>query len=161
MQTSLPKQVIGCIGKCTLGLNNEELDQITDNINKTLTHPQGRKIFKTYLTQRNLDDKLECLALYETCSRFIDKGTCSQSKELRLETLIKDVTTVKEMAEELDGVPQIDKALLQSFNKALNSESRTEMLAVLEDTRKCCRNHLKEVHESFKTYALKPCPFTK
>lgn len=73
MQASLSAPTIGCIGKCTTGLTTEELDQITDNINKTLSHPKGRQIFERYLQQRNLQSSLECLELYKTCSEFLAK----------------------------------------------------------------------------------------
>lgn len=73
MQAPLPTQVIGCIGKCTTDLTVEELDQITDNINKTLSHPKGRKIFKKYLERCSLESSLECLELYEVCSEFLAK----------------------------------------------------------------------------------------
>ncbi|KZC08340.1 PREDICTED: uncharacterized protein LOC107186591 [Dufourea novaeangliae] len=160
---SLSTQVIGCIGKCTSGLNREELDQITDNINRTLVHPRGREIFKRYLKKRELTDNIECLELYETCCEFLEEGKHqSQSKkELPLEVLIDNVTRVREMAEDLDGVPQIDMAILQSLNEALNSRSRVALLGVLENTRDRCRNHLRRVHESFKTYATEPCPLAK
>lgn len=156
MQTSLSKRVIGCIGKCTSGLNPEELDQITDNISKTLAHPKGRKIFKKYLVQRDLRDDLECLVLYETCCEFVD-----QENHCSLEPLIDNVTRVKEMVEDLDGVTEIDMALLQSFNQALNSNSRTDLLGVLVKTRDRSRDHLKSAHEAFKKYASEPCPMTK
>lgn len=68
MQAS--SEAIGCI-KCTTGLTAEELDQITDNINRTLSHPKGRQIFETYLEQRNLRSSLECLELYKICSEIL------------------------------------------------------------------------------------------
>lgn len=163
MQTSLPRKTIGCIGKCTSGLSIDELDQITDNIHKTLTHPRGREIFKKFLEQRGLRDNLECLALYETCMQIITEETnFSYSKKgTTLESLIKRVMQVKEMAEDLDGVPQIDMALLERFNETLNSDSRTSLLSILADTRDRCRDHLRNVHESFKQYASEPCPIIK
>ncbi|KAK1128704.1 hypothetical protein K0M31_019856 [Melipona bicolor] len=163
MQTPLSKQTVGCIGKCTSGLSIDELDQITDNIHKTLNHPRGREIFKKFLERRDLRDNLECLTLYEVCFEIIAEETnFSQSRrETSLESLIEKVMQVKEMAEDLDGVPQIDMALLERFNEALNSESRTSLLSVLTDTRDRCRDHLRRVHESFKQYASEPCPLTK
>ncbi|XP_031840588.1 uncharacterized protein LOC116430491 [Nomia melanderi] len=162
MQT-LPTQVIGCIGKCTSGFNREELDQITDNIHRTLSHPRGREIFRRYLERRQLTDNIECLALYETCNQFLEEGKSdSPSRKVPpLELLINHVTKVKEMAEDLDGVPEIDWALLRSFTQALDSQSRTDLLCVLEDTKDKCRNHLKSVHGSFKKYVSEPCPLTK
>lgn len=182
MQAPLSRRTIGCIGKCTSGLKREELDQITDNITKTLTHPRGRQIFRRYLEQRNLKDNLECLDLYETCSEFIAKEQkyvydfyckfyvfhcnifyvySTSSKDFNLESLTNDVTRMKELLEDLDGVPQIDLALLERFNGALNSESRITMLAILEDTRERLKDHLRRVHGSFKRYASEPCPITK
>ncbi|XP_043496619.1 uncharacterized protein LOC122520583 [Polistes fuscatus] len=161
MQASLSRKMIGCIGKCTSGLKREELDQITDNIIKTLTDPRGRQIFRRYLEQRDLHDNLECLDLYETCSEFIEKEQNTLSKDLNLEGLQNDVRNMKELLEDLDGVPQIDLALLERFNDALNSESRITMLAVMEDTRERLTNHLRRAHGSFKRYASEPCPLTK
>ncbi|KAI4480421.1 hypothetical protein M0802_014241 [Mischocyttarus mexicanus] len=161
IKASSSRKMIGCIGKCTTGLKREELDQITDNINKTLTHPRGREIFRRYLEQCDLYDNLECLDLYETCSKFIEKEQNTLSKDSNLESLQNDVRHVKELLEDLDGVSQIDLALLERFNDALNSESRITMLAILEDTRERLRDHLRRVHGSFKRYASEPCPMTK
>ncbi|XP_072755366.1 uncharacterized protein [Anoplolepis gracilipes] len=162
MQASSSAQTIGCIGKCTTGLTTEQLDQITDNINKTLSHPKGRQIFERYLQRCNLYNSLECLKLYKTCSEFISKElTQSQSKGSDLKSLTIDVTTVKEIAEDLDGVPQIDMALMKRFNEALTNETREALLTVLEDTRDRSRDHLRNVHQSFKKYISKPCPLTK
>lgn len=161
MQAPLSRRTIGCIGKCTSGLKREELDQITDNINRTLNHPRGRQIFRKYLEQRNLTDNLECLNLYESCSALIEKERSASTKEFNLEGLTNDATELKERVEDLDGVPQIDLAFLERFNDALNSESRITMLVVLEDTKERLRDHLRRVHGSFKRYASEPCPMTK
>ncbi|XP_017754406.1 PREDICTED: uncharacterized protein LOC108546701 [Eufriesea mexicana] len=161
MQTTLSRQTIGCIGKCTSGLSTDELDQITDNINKTLNHLRGREIFKKFLQRRGLRDNLECLALYEACSEIIEKRDSILKQRTSLDWLIKNVMQVKEMAEDLDGVPQIDMAHLERFNEALNSDSRTSLLSLLVDTRDRCCDHLRRVHESFKKYASEPCPTTK
>jgi len=61
---------IGCIEKCTTGLTIQELNQITDNINATLSHPQGRKIFRKYLQKQNITNRIDCLDLYEICLEF-------------------------------------------------------------------------------------------
>ncbi|XP_029676413.1 uncharacterized protein LOC115243491 [Formica exsecta] len=162
MQASLSTQTIGCIGKCTTGLTAEELDQITDNINKTLSHPKGRQIFERYLQRRNLRSSLECLELYKTCSEFLAKElTQSQSKDSDLVSLTIDVTTVREIAEDLDGIPQIDMALMERFNEALTNKTREALLAILEDTRDRSRDYLRNVHQSFKKYISEPCPIRK
>lgn len=161
MQAPLSRRTIGCIGKCTSGLKREELDQITDNINRTLTHPRGRQIFRRYLEQRSLTDNLECLNIYETCSELLAREQSISTKDSNLARLTNDVTELKELVEDLDGVPQIDLAFLERFNEALNSESRITMLAILDDTKERLRNHLRRVHESFKRYASEPCPMAK
>lgn len=73
MKTSIPGKLVGCIGKCTSGLTAEELDHVTDNIHKTLTHSRGRQIFKEYLKQERRHDDLECLKFWEKCSEYIEK----------------------------------------------------------------------------------------
>ncbi|XP_011266766.1 uncharacterized protein LOC105257674 [Camponotus floridanus] len=162
MQASLSVRTIGCIGKCTTGLTAEELDQITDNINKTLSHPKGRQIFERYLQQRNLQSSLECLELYKICSESLAKELSKlQSKDSDLESLIVDVMTVREITEDLDGVPQIDMALMERFNEALTNKTREALLNILEDTRDRSRDYLKNVHQSFKQYISEPCPITK
>ncbi|GAB1862471.1 hypothetical protein CAJAP_03550 [Camponotus japonicus] len=162
MQASLSARTIGCIGKCTTGLTAEELDQITDNINKTLSHPKGRQIFERYLQQRNLQSSLECLELYKICSESLAKELSKlQSKDSDLESLIVDVMTVREITEDLDGVPQIDMALMERFNEALTNKTKEALLNILEDTRDRSRDYLKNVHQSFKQYISEPCPITK
>lgn len=93
------------------------------------------------------------------CDIFYVHST--SSKDFNLESLTNDVTRMKELLEDLDGVPQIDLALLERFNDALNSESRITMLAVLENTRERLKDHLRRVHGSFKRYASEPCPISK
>lgn len=63
---------LGCIGKCTSGLSLEELDLITDHVHRTLSHPQGLKIFRKYLSQGRRKTDLACLDLYEACSEYLD-----------------------------------------------------------------------------------------
>ncbi|CAK9802768.1 hypothetical protein ANTPLA_LOCUS3314 [Anthophora plagiata] len=163
MQASASKQVIGCIGKCISGLSLEELDQLTDNINNTLAHSRGRRIFKSYLERRDLRDNLDCLELYEACCEIINeaKNDSQARKEYSLEKLIEDTERVKEMVEDLDGVSQLDMALLERYNEALTNCSRNALLSVLVDTRDRSRDHLRRVHDSFKKYAAEPCPITK
>lgn len=66
------KKIIGCIGKCTSGLKLEELDAITDNIDTTLNHHQGKKIFRRFLRNGKRQDDLKCLDFYEHCCRYIE-----------------------------------------------------------------------------------------
>lgn len=74
MQTSVPIK-FGCIGKCTVDIPPEELDKLTDNISKTLSHPEARKIFKKYLENGNLKTSLKCVDLYEICSELLSRET--------------------------------------------------------------------------------------
>ncbi|XP_076287025.1 uncharacterized protein LOC143212288 [Lasioglossum baleicum] len=163
MSNFLSTKVVGCIGKCTSGLTPKDLDRITDNIHTTLDDTEGIKVFARYLEKRELTDNINCLRLYETCCKCIDAAEkCRESiKEQSLEVLIGHVTEVREMAEDLDGVTQIDLALMEKYNKALNSKSKADLLAVLEDTRYRCREHLRNIHGSFKEYASQPCPLRK
>ena len=64
---------IGCIGKCTSGLSLEELDLITDDVQRTLAHVQGRKILRKFLAQGRRATELKCLELYEKCTECLDK----------------------------------------------------------------------------------------
>lgn len=163
MSSFLSPKVIGCIGKCTSGLSLEELDHITDNIHRTLSHPRGIEVFARYLEKREHTDSINCLKLYETCCKFIEAAeNCPESrKEQLLDVLIGHVTEVREMADDLDGVPQIDFRLMRSYNEALNSKSKIDLLAVLEVTRNRCRDYLRNIHGSFKDYASQPCPLRK
>lgn len=68
---------------------------------------------------------------------------------------------VRDIAEDLDGVPQIDMALMERFNEALTNKTREALLAVLEDTRDRARDYLRSIHQSFKQYISEPCPLTK
>lgn len=162
MQTSA-QRTVGCIGKCTFGLSNEQLDLITDNINKTLEDPRGIEIFRRYLERRGLTDNLDCLSLYETSVQSIEKEKNHPhlGKEAISESLIDDVNKVRDMAEDLDGVPEIDMALMERFNEALTNGSRIALLEVLRDTCDRTRNHLRRIHGSFQKYASEPCPLSK
>ncbi|XP_076287028.1 uncharacterized protein LOC143212290 [Lasioglossum baleicum] len=155
MSNFLSTKVVGCIGKCTSGLTPKDLDRITDNIHTTLDDTEGIKVFARYLEERELTDNINCLRLYETCCKCIDAAEkCQESQEV----LIGYVKEVRDMVKDLDGVTRIDSALIDKYDKALNSESKADLLAVLEDTRCRCRKHLRNIHESFKEYALQPCP---
>jgi hypothetical protein len=63
-------QYIGCIGKCTIGLTNVVLNEITTNIDTTLSDPRGRKIFRKYLQKEDITDMIYCLDLYEMCLEY-------------------------------------------------------------------------------------------
>lgn len=154
--------MIGCIGKCTSGLTLEELDQITDSINQTLQHPKGTEVFRKYLKLSRRNDDLECLELFETCTKIVDKEEkyVKTTKEATLDNLKEDVNTAMALAEDLD-VPEIDLSIMLRFNEAVNSESREAMLNVLQDTKLRLLEHLRNAHKGFRTYALKPCPNSK
>lgn len=158
----MTSKVIGCIGKCTSGLTLEELDQITDNIYQTMRHPKGRDVFRKYLILSHRNDDLECVELYETCTKIMDKEEkyLKTAKEPTLESLKNDVNSAMALAEELD-VPEIDLSIMLRFNEAVNSESREAMLNILHDTKLRLMEHLKNAHKGFTTYALKPCPNAK
>lgn len=82
-------------------------------------------------------------------------------KDFDVESLSADVAIVREMVEDLDGVPQIDMALMKQFNKALVDQEREALLTVLEDTKDRLQDYLKNVHKNFKGYISEPCPLTQ
>ncbi|XP_014473962.1 PREDICTED: uncharacterized protein LOC106744063 [Dinoponera quadriceps] len=150
----------GCIGKCTADIPPEELDKLTDNISKTLSHPESRKIFKKYLKNGSLKTSLECLALYEMCSELLSRETNQpQLSESNVESLCEDVTIVKKTAEKLD-VQEIDFTLLMQFRTALTNKIRSELLQVLTNTINRLQDALSHVHKNFRRYVLEPCPKT-
>ncbi|XP_033340310.2 uncharacterized protein LOC143258883 [Megalopta genalis] len=151
---NLTKKFIGCIEKCTSGLSSDELDTITDNIQRTLSHPKGIKIFEKFLEKSEYKNEIKCLDLYKICHGFIDK----LEEEPQLEDLIDKVQEVLKMAEELEGVTEIDHAFMTSLVEAINDKSSSALLAVLKDTRERCQNHLRGIHDEFKIYASEPCP---
>ncbi|XP_012226534.1 uncharacterized protein [Linepithema humile] len=165
MQASLPSEAVGCI-KCTTGLTAEELDHITDNINKTLSHPKGREIFERYLERRNLRSSIQCLELYKVCSEILAKELKqpeSQDSDPVLYSLTEDVKMVRDISDDLD-VPQMDMVLMEQFHKALTnmtSKRREALLGVLEDTKDRSQDYLRKIHENFKQFILEPCPFPK
>ena len=78
-----------------------------------------------------------------------------------MDFLTEDINEALTLAENLDGVPEIDMALLERFNGTLTRPCRESMLAVLEDTKIRLMNHLRKAHRDFRAYALLPCPITK
>lgn len=81
--------------------------------------------------------------------------------ETSLKWLLENVKKVEEMADDLDGVQRLDMAYFKHCKKALNSKSRTALLDFLVETENICRDHLSDIHSSFKKYASEPCPITK
>lgn len=142
---------------CICGLSRDELDQITDNVERTLSHPRGREIFKEFLRLRRYQDNIETVNLYEVCCTVIEQNCLRSRNESSLNLLKDDVAAVKETAEDLDVAP-IDKHLLTEFTKALDGGSRTELLSVLENTKDRCREHQRLVHSAFKKYVSTSCP---
>lgn len=84
-----------------------------------------------------------------------------RTEDSDIESLSKNVTVVRELAEDIYGVPQIDMALMERFNEALTERTRQALLAILEDTKDRSRQFLQRVHGSFKQYASQPCPLKK
>ncbi|XP_011635098.1 uncharacterized protein LOC105425845 [Pogonomyrmex barbatus] len=159
MQSSLPDQKITCLGKCLDNMTKEELNGITENIHNTLIWPKGNELFTNYLEQYNFRDSLECLNLYNKCSECLaEKKKQLSKKNLKefelLESLFVEVRAIKEIVEDLDGIPELDMDLMKQFNEALKTRTNIELLAVLEETRIRCRNYLRKSHEGFKEYVV-------
>ncbi|XP_031782437.1 uncharacterized protein LOC100118887 [Nasonia vitripennis] len=153
-------KTIGCIGKCTSGLSLEELDRLTDDIQRTLAHAQGRKIFRKYLSHGRRKTDLACLDLYEQVAEYIDNERSYRlnTKSPSVEPLLADFNLALSAAEDLDDVSEIDLALLERYTQAADSRSRESMLDVLEETRSRMTNHLRQAHKGFRAYAKQPCP---
>lgn len=83
------------------------------------------------------------------------------AKEPTTDQLEADVNSALAQAEDLDGVRQIDLALLERYSQALNNRSRESMIDVLEETKSRLSNHLAQAHKGFRTYAKQPCPQTR
>ncbi|XP_078042302.1 uncharacterized protein LOC144472803 [Augochlora pura] len=152
---NLSTQAIGC--------NRNEFDRITDNIQLTLSHKEGKECFERYLKKYECTKDIKCLEFYEKCRNFIEeeKNSAEVGREPSLEVLKAHVEEVKSTAENLDFISEIDYVLMERICEAINSESSSALLTVLEDTKDACRDHLKTIHKKFKKYAAEPCPLQK
>ncbi|XP_034940489.1 uncharacterized protein [Chelonus insularis] len=159
----VPKKIVRCIGKCSSGLTLEELDNITDHIQKTLNDCKGRKIFREFLRQSNRVDDLACLDFYEKICEFIenDKTETSSTTQPSVKVLTENINEALDIAANLYGVPEIDMALLERFSECLTTPCRAAMLDVLSDTKLRLMDHLTNAHKDFRIYLLEPCPKTK
>ncbi|TGZ32739.1 uncharacterized protein [Temnothorax longispinosus] len=155
MQSSSAAQTTDCLGRCD-NLTMEELDQITDNIHKTLTHPKGNELFASYLEQ--FPDSLACLNVYNTCSKYLTEeqnrsihGSSSEESK-SLESL---VTKVEMMQKTVFDLNEIDFRLMKQFKVALEIKTKEALLNVLENTKDQCQNCLRKMHERFRDYILR------
>ncbi|XP_044004318.1 uncharacterized protein LOC122849615 [Aphidius gifuensis] len=164
MKTSVVQgKIVGCIGKCSSGLTTQELDRITDSVQKTLTNDKGRKIFYEYLKRSNNVDAMNCLNFYEKCCIVLEKENNYHlmTKNPDLKIFTEDFNDIFDTAAELNGVPEIDLAILERFNECLTTPCRDSMINVIEDTKMRLAEHLKISFKHFKIYMLEPCPKTK
>ncbi|XP_053994362.1 uncharacterized protein LOC128884773 isoform X2 [Hylaeus volcanicus] len=156
MEPSSSSQTIDCIGKCNYKLKCDHLDKVTDNIKNTLEDKEGVKIFKEYIKENSTKEFYDCVELYETCDEYLKT---SGKKEHQVKSRIK---TVMEKVKKLDGVAGLNLALLKRMNEI---ESRTdwknEAFDILSEIARCCLDHLRSIHESFKRYMAKPCSSIK
>ncbi|KAK0173281.1 hypothetical protein PV328_006502 [Microctonus aethiopoides] len=159
---AMSKKIIRCIGKCSSGLKQAELDMITDHVLKTLDHCKGRSIFKNFLHEGNRIDDLACLEFYEKICEYIDKDEIylNSTTEPTLVGLTASLNEILEIAVDLNGIPEIDMALLERFTECLTNPSRVTMLDVLAETKYRLADHLRNAHNDFKHYLLQPCPKT-
>ncbi|KAJ8678846.1 hypothetical protein QAD02_014633 [Eretmocerus hayati] len=158
---------LGCIGKCTSGLSPEELDLITDHIHRTLSSLKGRAIFRRFLEQQGRSTDLSCLDLYEQICGYIEKERAHRlsARNPTLEHLKADVDSVLNALDDLEAVEEIDLDLLRRLTDSLDSESREDMLACLEEVKNRLMNYLGRPDEedgswSFRRYVKQPCPKT-
>ncbi|XP_011304296.1 uncharacterized protein [Fopius arisanus] len=163
MKTATARGIIGCIGKCTSGLTLDELDILTDTVHSTLGRHQGRKIFREFLRKGKRQDDLKCLDFHEQCCKYIEneRDYVLSTATPNLKMLTNDVSEAFDTAIELERVPEIDMAILDKFNEALNTPCRESMLQVLEETKLRLEDHLSSSHKDFKIYMREPCPNTR
>ncbi|XP_017887983.1 uncharacterized protein LOC108629672 [Ceratina calcarata] len=142
-------QMVGCFKNCVSGLKRSELNDITNNIYKTLEHPSGKEMLYFYLNSQNQSDNIKCLELYDMCSQILQSD--GKEQKLSLDTLINRVEVVRNNAVD---VPPIDTNLMRCFNQALKSqgEQRKDLIDVLERTKDCCSGQLRSIHEDFQQY---------
>ncbi|KAK0167853.1 hypothetical protein PV327_001708 [Microctonus hyperodae] len=159
---AMSKEIIGCIGKCSYGLKQTEVDMITDHVLKTLDHCKGRSIFKNFIHEANRIDDLACLEFYEKICECMEKDEIyfRSTTEPTLVNLTASLNEVLEIAVDLNGIPEIDMAMLERFTECLTNPSRVAMLNILAETKHRLADHLRNAHNDFKHYLLQPCPRT-
>ncbi|KYN27072.1 PREDICTED: uncharacterized protein LOC108757580 [Trachymyrmex cornetzi] len=152
---SLSNQIFDCIK--TNNLTKDELNRITDDVNKALIDPKGNELFENYLSQFKFLDGLVSLRLYNTCSKILNEKQNRSSQrnlsEESLESLITKVKMIKETIEEED-VTAIDFRVMTDLNKALETENKEKLLGVLERIKEECQNSLRDLHKNFRRYIL-------
>ncbi|KYN39765.1 hypothetical protein ALC56_05873 [Trachymyrmex septentrionalis] len=151
---SLPNQMFDCIK--TNNLTKDELNRITDDVNKALIDPKGNELFESYLSQFNFLDGSVNLRLYNTCSKILNEKQRSSQSNLSgesLESLITKVKMIKETIEEED-ITAIDFCVMTDLNKALEAENKEKLLGVLERIKEECQNNLRDLHQNFRRHIL-------
>lgn len=150
-------QTFSCFSNCASTLTREELNEITNNVYKTLEHPCGREMFHDYLEHNNDGDSVNCLELYDMCSQIL-----KSRQKLPLNVLIEKTKAVRDRAD--DDVPHINQNQMKLFEQALDSEKMDNLIEVLQSTMNCCSEGLRKPHESFKAFVVKnlprSCPLT-
>lgn len=139
----------------TNNLTKDELNRITDDVNKALIDPKGNELFESYLSQFNFLDGLVSLRLYNTCSNILNKKQNRSSQanlsEESLESLITEVNKIKETIEEEDIIA-IDYRVMTDLNKALEAQNKEKLLDVLEKIKEKCQNSLRDLHQNFRLH---------
>ncbi|CAB0042414.1 unnamed protein product [Trichogramma brassicae] len=160
---------IGCIGKCTSGLTVKDIDRITDSISKCLDDKHGRKIFRRYVVQADRRTDRHCLDLYERISDLINleisqrNPTENPSVEAvrSAERLSCHVNDILDQLDTLDSMEEIDWAVIDQLQRALDEQSAEGMFDGLKMVNIGLEHHLAKAYKSFRTYARAPCPQTK
>ncbi|XP_018052001.1 PREDICTED: uncharacterized protein LOC108689654 [Atta colombica] len=155
---SLSNQMFKCDCIKTNNLTKDELNRITDDVNKALIDPKGNELFESYLSQFKFLDGLVSLRLYNTCSEILNekqnRSSQSNLSEESLELLITKVKMIKKTIEEED-ITAIDFHIMTDLNKALEAKNKEKLLGVLERIKEECQNSLRDLHQNFRCYVLK------
>lgn len=78
-----------------------------------------------------------------------------------LKIFTEDMNEAFDTAADLNGVPEIDLAILERFSECLTNPSRDSMLGIMRDIKIRLTENLQNIHKHFRAYALEPCPKTK
>ncbi|XP_012532479.1 uncharacterized protein LOC105834495 [Monomorium pharaonis] len=150
-------QTVDCVAQCAVNLTKEELNQITRDVHQTLIHPKGNELYANYLAVS--PDRLKCLEIYNTCSKYLNKEQNQSTKENlstdSLQSLFTKVERLEETVSNID-VPELDLDLMKKFKNALKEEkTREALLTVLDETKTRCQLSLSgKIHEHFTNHII-------
>lgn len=79
MQSSSSIDKMNCLKTCINKIPKKELDELTDNIYKTLTDQRSNELFVNYVAEYT--DPRNLLDLYNTCSKILTEEQTEEQAE--------------------------------------------------------------------------------